>query len=81
MNNSANENSLAAEKAGLSYWEYMEKQNSGCVQHFVWGVKKMTRKEERTMLSKVGQFLAKSNLPGMKLLGHIRKSVRKQSAK
>lgn len=71
MNNSSNENSQKAKQAGLTYWEYMEKQNSGCVKRFVWGVKKMTRKEERTMLSKAGQFLAKSN--PLKLLGHIQK--------
>ena len=71
MNNSANVNSQAAKKAGLTYWEYMEKKHPSIVQKFVWGVKKITRKEERTMLSKVGQFLAKSN--PLKLLGHMQK--------
>ena len=46
MPNPSNEFSLAAKKAGLSYWEYMEKIYH-CVSHYVWGVKKVTRKQER----------------------------------
>ena len=46
MPNPSNEFSLAAKKAGLSYWEYMEKTYPGCVLWFVWGVKKVSRKQK-----------------------------------
>lgn len=80
MPNPANEASLAAKKAGLSYWEYMEKTYSGCVQHFVWGVKKETRKEKRESMSGLEKMLDRSNLPGMKLMSHMRNLAGKRSA-
>ena len=80
MQNPANENSQAAKKAGLSYWEYMEKTYSGCVQKFVWGVKKETRKQKREAMSGLERMLDRSNLPGMKMLSHMRNLVGKRSA-
>lgn len=74
-NNSANINSQAAKKAGLSYWEYMEKTYSGCVQKFVWGAKKETRKEKREAMPGLEHMLDRSNLPGMKMLSHMRNLI------
>lgn len=79
-NNPANENSLAAKKAGLTYWGYMEKTNSGRVKHFAWGVKKETRKQKREIMSGLEYMLDRSNLPGMKLMSHMRNLVGKRSA-
>ena len=80
MQNPANENSQAAKKAGLSYWEYMEKTYSGCVQKFVWGVKKETRKQKREAMSGLERMLDRSNLPGMEMLSHMRNLAGKRSA-
>jgi len=60
MPNPANEASLNAKKAGLSYWEYMEKTFPGCVQKFVWGVKKETRKQKREAMSGLEHMLDRS---------------------
>lgn len=38
MQNSANENSQNAKKAGITYWEYMAKTYPGCVKKLAWGV-------------------------------------------
>ena len=80
MNNPANQASLAAKKALLSYWAYMEKTFTGCVQAFVWGVKKETRKQKREGMSGLENMLDRSNLPGMKLLSHTRNLAGKRSA-
>lgn len=80
MPNPANEASQAAKKAGLSYWEYMEKTFPGCVQHFAWGAKKETRKQKREAMSGLEHMLDRSNLPGMKLMSHMRNLVGKRSA-
>jgi len=78
-NNPANIASQKAKKANLTYWEYMEKTYSGCVQHFVWGVKKETRKQKRESMSGLEKMLDRGNLPGMKLMSHMRNLVSKRS--
>ena len=80
MQNPANKAKQNARIAGLTYWEYMEKTYFGCVQHFVWGVKKETRKEKREAMSGLERMLDRSNLPGMKLMSHMRNLVGKRSA-
>lgn len=78
MNNSANENSKNAKKANLTYWEYMEKTYSGCVRHFVWGTKKLKRKEEREISGQVNPFMARS--PRFGFLSQIRNLIRKRNS-
>ena len=80
MPNPSNAISLAAKKAGLSYWEYMEKIHPSIVQKFVWGVKRVTRKQEREAMSGLEHMLDRSNLPGMKLMSHMRNLVGKKGA-
>ena len=80
MQNPANKAKQNARIAGLTYWEYMEKKYSGCVQHFAWGVKKETRKQKRESMSGLEHMLDRSNLPGMKMLSHMRNLVGKRSA-
>jgi len=46
MPNPANIDSQAAKEAGLTYWEYVEK-TYHCDSHYVWGVKKVSRKQAR----------------------------------
>ena len=43
-NNPMNQLSQAAKKAGLSYWEYMEKIHPGCVMHHSCGPAKVKEK-------------------------------------
>ena len=71
MNNLANAASQEAKKQGLAYWDYMEKKHPGCVQHFIWGIKKETCKQKRER-SGLENMLDRSNLPGMKMLSHMR---------
>ena len=75
MPNPANEISLAAKKAGLSYWEYMEKIHPSIVQKFVWGVRKVTRKQEREESNELISAMATSNHPVMRLIGQMRNLI------
>jgi len=77
-NNPANIDSQAAKKAGLSYWEYMEKTYPGIVQKFVWGAKKLTRKEQRETASLVDSCMARS--PRFGFLSQIRNLIGKRTA-
>jgi hypothetical protein len=79
MLNPANEAKMHARIQDLFYWEYMEKTFPGCVQKFVWGVKKETRKEKRESMSGLEKMLDRSNYPGMKLLSHTRNLAGKRS--
>ena len=72
MNNLANTASKEAKKQGLAYWDYMEKKHPGCVQHFIWGIKKETRKQKRERMSGLENMLDRNNIPGMKMLSHMR---------
>ena len=80
MPNPANEFSQAAKKAGLSYWEYMEKIHPSIVQKFVWGVKKETRKEQRETDAKIRSAMATSNHPAMRLMSQMRNLIGGRSA-
>jgi molybdenum-dependent DNA-binding transcriptional regulator ModE len=75
MPNPHNEISQAAKKAGLSYWDYVAKMFPGCVKEFVWGEKKLTRKQKRGAQSGLESMLDRSNLPGMKALSNMRSLV------
>ena len=72
MPNPSNEFSLAAKKAGLSYWEYMEKIHPSIVQKFVWGVKKLTRKQERKENNEILSSMAISSNPRIRILAQMR---------
>ena len=71
MNNLANTASKEAKKQGLAYWDYMEKKHPGCVQYFIWGIEKETCKQKRERSGLV-DMLDRSNLPGRKILSHMR---------
>ena len=60
MPNPSNEFSLAAKKAGLSYWEYMEKIHPSIVQKFVWGPAKV-EEVKRPRSNKAIAFLTHLN--------------------
>lgn len=70
-NNPANIDSLSAKKAGLSYWEYMAKKYNK-VHQYVWGVKKVTRKQQRETNNQLISAMAKSNHPMMRLMAQMR---------
>ena len=72
MLNPANGASLAAKKAGLSYWEYMEKIHPSIIQKFVWGVKKVTRKQEREENNEILSSMATSSNPRLRILAQMR---------
>ena len=80
MPNPANEISLAAKKAGLSYWDYMEKMHPSIVQKFVWGAKKVTRKQEREENNKILSAMATSSNPRLKILVQMRNLLGGRSA-
>lgn len=71
-NNPANLNSQSAKQAGLSYWDYMAKTYPGCVKPFVWGVKKVTRKQKREKDAVIMSAMASSNHPVMRLMVQMR---------
>ena len=75
MANPANEFSQAAKKAGLSYWEYMEKNHPQHVRNFVWGVKRVTRKQQRETDAKLSSAMEISNHPTMRLMAQMRNLV------
>ena len=72
MPNPSNEFSQAAKEAGLSYWEYMEKIHPSIVQKFVWGVKKLTRKQKRESDAVIMSAMANSSHPAMRLMAQMR---------
>ena len=72
MLNPANEFSQAAKKAGLSYWEYMAKMHPSIVQKFVWGVKKVTRKQAREENNEILSSMATSSNPRLRILAQMR---------
>lgn len=80
MLNPANEASLAAKKSGLSYWEYMAHIHPGIVQKFVWGVKKVTRKQKRENDAVIMSAMASSNHPAMRLMAQMRNLIGGRSA-
>jgi len=71
-NNPANINSLAAKEGGLSYWEYMEKNNLAHIQHYAWTTKKVTRKQKREGLALINEATERSNHPMMRLVSQMR---------
>ena len=73
-NNPANIDSLAAKKAGLSYWEYMEKKYNK-VHQYVWGVKKVTRKEQRETHNQLVSAMTKSRHPAIRLMAQMRNLI------
>ena len=75
MPNPANEFSQAAKKAGLSYWEYMEKIHPSIVQKFVWGAKKVTRKQERKENDELISAMATSSNPRLRILAQMRNLI------
>jgi hypothetical protein len=74
-NNPANQISQAAKKAGLSYWNYMEKIQPSIVHKFVWGVKKETRKQERKENDELISAMATSNNPRLRILAQMRNLI------
>ena len=75
MPNPSNQFSQAAKKSGLSYWDYMEKTFPGCVQKFVWGVKKETRKQERKENNELISAMATSSNPRLRILAQMRNLI------
>ena len=73
MSNPANEFSQAAKKAGLSYWGYMAKKHPEHVRRFVWGVKRVTRKQRRENDAEIRS--ATSINPAIRLMGQTRNLV------
>ncbi|MDP4158178.1 MAG: hypothetical protein Q8911_00235 [Bacillota bacterium] len=75
MNNPANEISLSAKKAGLSYWSYMAKKYPNRVQSYIWApkAKKLTRKERSEIM---GDILSRMHgKMGLKFLSGIRNLI------
>jgi hypothetical protein len=71
MSNPHNQISQAAKKAGLSYWDYVAKKFPGTVKEFVWGEKKLTRKQEREGMAMVNTAMANSSHPAMRMLSRM----------
>ena len=80
MPNPSNEFSQAAKKAGLSYWGYMSKKHPEHVMGFVWGVKRVTRKQERENDAVIMSAMASSNHPAMRLMGQMRNLIGRRGA-
>ena len=72
MLNPANQAKIQARKQGLSYWEYMAKIHPSIVQKFVWGVKKVTRKQEREENNEILSSMAISSNPRLRILAQMR---------
>ena len=79
-NNPSNLLSQAAKASGLSYWEYIESTQPHHVQRFAWGAKKMTRKDEREIMSKVISHLGSSGNPMARLFAQMRSLIGRRSA-
>ncbi len=80
MQNPANEAKRQARIQGLSYWSYMEKKRPGIVQKFVWGAKKVTRKQKRKDQAEIYSAMARSNHPMMRLMAQMRNLIGGRSA-
>ena len=71
-NNPANIASAEAKKAGLSYWQYMEKHYPGTVQHHDWNAPKPSGDRDDRMLNALTAMKGKL---GLKFLAGIRSLV------